>query len=111
VTSRTPPAPSTQLLGLLLPKYVPDTSRLFQASWEGVLDNTDALVHMLRQHVIEPLLEGVCLHGCVACVCVCCMCAGVFVQRGPGWCDLTRQRLAGNTTLTAVGGLPAPCRP
>jgi hypothetical protein len=47
-----------QLLGLLLPKYVPDESLLRQPSWIGVLQNADALVPMLQQHVLEPLLHG-----------------------------------------------------
>lgn len=47
-----------QLLGLLLPKYVPDESSLHQPSWVGVLQNADALVPMLQQHVIEPLMHG-----------------------------------------------------
>lgn len=53
-----PTSLSGQLLGLLLPKYVPDDTLLSQSSWDGVVSNTDALVPMLRQHVIEPLLEG-----------------------------------------------------
>lgn len=47
-----------QLLGLLLPKYVPDESLVRQPSWVGVVHNADALVPMLQQHVIEPLLQG-----------------------------------------------------
>lgn len=47
-----------QLLGLLLPKYVPDDTILRQPSWVGVVHNGDALVAMLQQHVIEPLLQG-----------------------------------------------------
>lgn len=46
------------LLGLLLPKYVPDDTQLSQPSWAGVVHNTDALVPMLRQHILEPLLEA-----------------------------------------------------
>lgn len=47
-----------QLLGLLLPKYVPDESLLRSPSWVGVLQHADALVPMLQQHVMEPLLHG-----------------------------------------------------
>lgn len=47
-----------QLLGLLLPKYVPDEILLRQPSWLGVVQHADALVPMLQQHVIEPLLNG-----------------------------------------------------
>lgn len=47
-----------QLLGLLLPKYVPDESLLRLPSWVGVLQHADALVPMLQQHVMEPLLHG-----------------------------------------------------
>jgi hypothetical protein len=47
-----------KLLGLSLPKYVPDESLLRQPSWVGVLQNADALVPMLQQHVLEPLLHG-----------------------------------------------------
>lgn len=47
-----------QLLGLLLPKYVPDEALLRQPSWVGVVRHADALVPMLQQHVLEPLLNG-----------------------------------------------------
>lgn len=47
-----------QLLGLLLPKYVPDEALLRQPSWVGVVQHADALQTMLQQHVIEPLLQG-----------------------------------------------------
>jgi hypothetical protein len=47
-----------QLLGLLLPKYVPDEDRLRQPSWVGVVHHADALETMLQQHVLEPLLQG-----------------------------------------------------
>lgn len=57
-----------QLLGLLLPKYVPDASLLSQPSWEGVVSNADALVPMLQQHIIEPLLEGALCHTVPAAV-------------------------------------------
>lgn len=50
--------PVLQLLGLLLPKYVPDEALLRQPSWVGVVQHADALVPMLQQHVIEPLLNG-----------------------------------------------------
>lgn len=49
---------SLQLLGLLLPKYVPEEAPLRQPSWAGVLQHEDTLVAMLQQHVIEPLLNG-----------------------------------------------------
>jgi hypothetical protein len=48
----------SQLLGLLLPKYVPDETLLRQPSWVGVVHHADALEAMLQQHVIEPLLQG-----------------------------------------------------
>lgn len=61
----------SQLLGLLLPKYVPEEAHLRQPSWVGVLQHEDTLVSMLQQHVIEPLLQGK-LHtsytGAMACV-------------------------------------------
>lgn len=51
-------AVAMQLLGLLLPRYVPDEGVLRQPSWVGVVHHSEALVPMLQQHVIEPLLQG-----------------------------------------------------
>jgi hypothetical protein len=48
-----------QLLGLLLEKYVPDDTKLSSSRiWEGVMQHTDALVPMLQQHLLSPLLEA-----------------------------------------------------
>jgi hypothetical protein len=47
-----------QLLGLLLEKYVPDNSKLCSTSWEDIVQHTDALVPMMQQHLLSPLLEA-----------------------------------------------------
>lgn len=48
----------SQLLGLMLEKYVPAAAKLGSSSWEGVLQHSDALVPMMQQHLLSPLLEA-----------------------------------------------------
>jgi hypothetical protein len=42
----------------MLEKYVPDSTKLSSRSWEGVLQHTEALVPMMQQHLLSPLLEA-----------------------------------------------------
>lgn len=47
-----------QLLGLQLEKYVPEEAHLRSRDWRDVMQHGDALVSMMQQHVIGPLLEA-----------------------------------------------------
>ncbi|KAF6250677.1 hypothetical protein COO60DRAFT_1705555 [Scenedesmus sp. NREL 46B-D3] len=49
---------NSHLLGLMLEKYVPAAAKLGSSSWEGVLQHSDALVPMMQQHLLSPLLEA-----------------------------------------------------
>uniref|UniRef100_A0A7S0Y9I7 PI31 proteasome regulator N-terminal domain-containing protein n=1 Tax=Polytomella parva TaxID=51329 RepID=A0A7S0Y9I7_9CHLO len=44
-----------QVLGLLVPNYVLDPSKIKENSWKGVIDGEDKMIDLFKQHILEPL--------------------------------------------------------